>query len=128
MLVGIFGMLVGCWLMVCWVMQLVSQVSEALACKQALKQPRKQALKQPRTQRHCSADKRGGGVLIALREDIAYNRINSRNNSPNWSDRIEIIALELNLLNSKKTLVCACYRPPSCDLEEWFELFTAFLP
>ncbi len=47
MLVGIFGMLVGCWLMVCWVMQLVSQVSEALACKQALKQPR--------TQRHCSA-------------------------------------------------------------------------
>ncbi len=55
MLVGIFGMLVGCWLMVCWVMQLVSQVSEALACKQALKQPCKQALKQPRTQRHCSA-------------------------------------------------------------------------
>ncbi len=78
-----------------------------------------------RKDRH--ADKRGGGVLIALREDIAYNRINSRNNSPNWSDRIEIIALELNLLNSKKSLVCACYRPPSCDLEEWFELFTAFL-
>ena len=73
------------------------------------------------------ADKRGGGVLIALREDIAYNRINSRNNSPNWSARIEIIALELNLLNSKKSLVCAYYRPPSCDLEEWFELFTAFL-
>ncbi len=64
------------------------------------------------------ADKRGGGVLMALREDIAYNRINSRNNSPNWSARIEIIALELNLLNSKKSLVCAYYRPPSCDLEE----------
>lgn len=29
--------------------------------------------------------------------------------------------------NSKKSLVCVCYRPPSCDLDEWLKLFTAFL-
>ena len=73
------------------------------------------------------ADKRGGGVLIALRDDIVYNRVTSRKNCPNWSDRLAIIALELELLNSKKTLVCVCYRPPSCKLDEWLESFTTFL-
>ena len=42
-------------------------------------------------------------------------------------DRLEIIALELELLISKESLWCACYRPSSCNLNEWFELFTAFL-
>jgi hypothetical protein len=74
-----------------------------------------------------AADKRGGGVFIALREDIAYNRLIASKNNPNWSDRLEIIALELELINSKKSLVCVCYRPPSCILDEWLHLFTAFL-
>ena len=65
------------------------------------------------------ADKREREVLITLRNDIVYNRVTSRKNSPNWSDRSEIIALELKLLNSKRSLVCACYRPLSCDLDEW---------
>ena len=74
-----------------------------------------------------AADQRGGGVFIALREDIAYNRLIASKNNPNWSDRLEIIALELELINSKKSLVCVCYRPPSCNLDEWLHLFTAFL-
>ena len=74
-----------------------------------------------------NADKRGGGVLIALRERIAFNKITSRSKSLNWSDRLEILALELTQSNSKKTLVCVCYRPPNSDLNEWLELFTTFL-
>ena len=73
------------------------------------------------------ADKRGGGVLIALRDDIVYNRLISGKNCPNWSDHLEIIAIELDLLNSKKSLLCVCYRPPSYGLNEWLELFSAFL-
>ena len=45
------------------------------------------------------ANKRGGGVLIALREEIAYNRITAGRNSLNWSDRLEILALELKQSN-----------------------------
>ena len=37
-----------------------------------------------------NADKRGGGVLIALRERIAFNKITSRSKSLNWSDRLEL--------------------------------------
>ena len=74
-----------------------------------------------------NADKRGGGVLIALRERIAFNKITSRSKSLNWSDRLEILALELTQSNSKKTLVCVCYRPPNSDLNEWLELFTTIL-
>jgi exonuclease III len=73
------------------------------------------------------AEKRGGGVLIALRDDIVYNRVTSGKNCPDWSDRLEIIAPELELLNSKKSLVCVCYRPHSCELDEWLESFTTFL-
>jgi hypothetical protein len=61
------------------------------------------------------------------REDIPYNRLIASKNKPNWSDSLEIIALELELINSKKCLVCVCYRPPSCNLDEWLHLFTAFL-
>ena len=59
------------------------------------------------------ADKRGGGVLIALRENITYNRLTASKNNPNWSDRLEIIALELEMMNTKKSLVSVCYRPPN---------------
>ena len=72
-------------------------------------------------------DKRGGGVLIALRDNISYNRLTAGKKCPNWSDRLEIVAIELELANSKKCLVCSCYRQPSCDIYEWLELFTAFL-
>ena len=68
-----------------------------------------------------------GWVLIALHEDIPYSRLIASKNKPNWSDSLEIIALELELINSKKCLVCVCYRPPSCNLDEWLHLFTAFL-
>ena len=53
------------------------------------------------------ADKRGGGVLIALRENITYNRLTASKNNPNWSDRLEIIALELEMMNNKKI---SCFR------------------
>ena len=73
------------------------------------------------------ADKRGGGVLIALRENITYNRLTASKNNPNWSDRLEIIVLELEMMNTKKSLVSVCYRPPNCNLNEWLELFKAIL-
>ena len=72
-------------------------------------------------------NQRGGGVLIALRDNISYNRLTAEKNSPNWSDRLELIAIELEMANSKKALRCVCYRPPSCDINEWLELFTSFL-
>ena len=62
-----------------------------------------------------------------LRDDIVYNRLILGKNCPNWSDHLEVIAIELDLLNSKKPLVCVCYRPPSCGLNKWLELFSAFL-
>ena len=74
-----------------------------------------------------TADKRGGGVVIALRDNIKYGRLFASKNNPNWSDGLEIVALELELMNSKKSLVSVCYRPPNCDLHEWLELFKAFL-
>ena len=71
------------------------------------------------------ADKRGGGVLLALRNNLMFNRIVSGN----WfdHDRLEIIATELESVKSKKCLLCVCYRPPNCDLNEWLDLFTSFL-
>ena len=48
-------------------------------------------------------------------------------NQINWSDRLEIIALELEMMNTKKSLVSVCYRPPNCNLNEWLELLKAFL-
>ena len=64
---------------------------------------------------------------LALRDDIVYNRLISGKNCPNWSDHLEIISFELDLLNSEKSLVCVCYRPPSYGLNEWLEVFSAFL-
>ena len=72
-------------------------------------------------------NQRGGGVLIALRDNISYNRLTAGKNSPSWSDRLELIAIELEMANSKKALFCVCYRLPSCDINEWLELFTSFL-
>ena len=46
-------------------------------------------------------------VMLALREGREYNRIT-------WgvrSDRMEIIAIELESQRRKKSLVCVCHRP-----------------
>ncbi len=48
------------------------------------------------------SDKRGGGVLLALRDGLEYNRIAS----DVWSDRLEIIAVELESQRKTKCLVC----------------------
>jgi hypothetical protein len=52
-------------------------------------------------------------------KNITYNRLTASKNNPNWSDRLEIIALELEIMNTKKSLVSVCYRPPNCNLNEW---------
>ena len=62
--------------------------------------------------------------MLALREGLEYNRITSSV----WSDRMEIIAVELESQRSKKCLVRVCYRPPNYDLKDWLNLFVSFLP
>lgn len=69
------------------------------------------------------SNKRGGGVLLALRKGIECNRVTSAI----WSDRLEIVAVELETRGPKKCLMCVCYRPPNCDLVEWLSLFESFL-
>ena len=71
------------------------------------------------------SDKRGGGVLLALRDGLEYNRIAS----DVWSDRLEIIAVELesqNVLTHTRHFVFLC-DSPNCDLNDWLNLFTSFL-
>ena len=65
----------------------------------------------------------GSGVLLALREEIQFNKINP---AP-WSDNLEILATEHLTDKLNKCLLCVCYRPPNSDLNEWFNLFASFL-
>ncbi|XP_028417866.1 uncharacterized protein LOC114542544 [Dendronephthya gigantea] len=65
---------------------------------------------------------RGGGVLLALRNDIEYNQITSEH----WSE-LEIVAAEFLDNAGTKCLVSICYRPPNCNLAAWLDLFTKFL-
>ena len=58
-----------------------------------------------------SSGKRGGGVLIALLNNINYNLVSLGA----WSNELEIAAVEIELNNTKKSLICACYRPPNVD-------------
>jgi len=44
-----------------------------------------------------------------------------------WSKELEIAAVEIELINTKKTLICVCYRPPSVNINEWLCLFSSFL-
>ena len=53
-----------------------------------------------------SANQRGGGVFIALRVDVPYTRITAGRNGPNSSDRLEIVAIELDMSTCKKCLAC----------------------
>ena len=69
------------------------------------------------------SNKRGGGVLLALREGIQYNRVNSGS----WSDHLEILSIEIESHTPNKCLLCVCYRPPNGDLNEWLSYFTLFL-
>ena len=48
---------------------------------------------------------------------FVYSRITVRRHPLNWSDRLELLALELKKSNSKKTLVCVCYRPSNPGLK-----------
>jgi exonuclease III len=70
-------------------------------------------------------NKRGGGVLSALRNGIQYNNDNVL--SGTWSDHLEILAIELLTAKPNKCLLCVCYRPPNSDLNDWLDLFTSFL-
>ena len=65
----------------------------------------------------------GSGVLLALGEEIQFNKINS---AP-WSDNLGKLAIELLTDKLNKCLLCVCYRPPNSDLNEWFNLFASFL-
>ncbi len=54
----------------------------------------------------------GYNIIRKDRDGLKYNRINSGN----WSNSLEIIAVELTDNTSKKTLLSVCYRPPNCNL------------
>ena len=54
----------------------------------------------------------GYNIIRKDRDGLKYNRINSGN----WSNSLEIIAVELTDNTSKKTLLSVCYRPPTCNL------------
>ena len=72
--------------------------------------------------------KRGGGVLIALREKIPYNIALPSNAKRDWHDLLEIVAIEIQLnKNSKKALLCVCYRSQKYKTESWSQMFTEFL-
>ena len=72
--------------------------------------------------------KRGGGVLIALRENIPYNIVLPSNAKRDWHDLLEIVAIEIQLnKNSKKALLCVCYRSQKYKTESWSQMFTEFL-
>ena len=65
-------------------------------------------------------------MLIALRDDIRFTRIHSGI----WADRLEILAIEIEITGSKKIMLCVCYRSPRWNkpyLDEWLGLFTSFL-
>ena len=68
-----------------------------------------------------SSDKREGGVLLALRENIQYNIMEINSES-----ELEIVAVELDTQNTK-FLLSVCYRPPNCNLKDWLSSFTYFL-
>ena len=75
-----------------------------------------------------SGKKRGGGVLIALRENIPYNIVLPSNAKRNWHDLLEIVAIEIQLnKNSKKALLCVCYRSQKYKTECRSQMFTEFL-
>ena len=52
-------------------------------------------------------EKRGGGVLMALREGLQYDTI-----TPKDQPNLEIVAVELKTKNTK-CLLSVCYRPPN---------------
>ena len=65
-------------------------------------------------------------MLIALRDDIRFTRIHSGI----WADRLEIIAIKIEITDSKKIMLCVYYRSPRWKkpyLDEWLGLFTLFL-
>lgn len=49
--------------------------------------------------------KRGGGVLIVLRNNIYYNLVLFGV----WLRELEIVVVEIEFVNIKKILICVCY-------------------
>ena len=66
-------------------------------------------------------EKRGGGVLMALREGLQYDTI-----TPKDQPNLEIVAVELKTKNTE-CLLSVCYRPPNVNIKEWLKSFTSFL-
>jgi exonuclease III len=65
--------------------------------------------------------KRGGGVLLAIKEPIKTDQFNCASQS------LEIVSVVVNSM-SKNVLVCVCYRPPNAGIEfhQEFERFLKF--
>ena len=67
------------------------------------------------------SNKRGGGVLLALREGIEFEKVTL------GTEQLEIVAAELVTRVKEKCILCVCYKPPNCDHDEWRSLFESFL-
>ena len=65
--------------------------------------------------------KRGGGVLLAIKDSIKTDQFNFTSQS------LEIVSVVVNSM-SKNVLVCVCYRPPNAGIEfhQEFERFLKF--
>ena len=68
--------------------------------------------------RHDREGKRGGGVLLAIKESIKTDQFNFTSQS------LGIVSVVVNSM-SKNVLVCVCYRPPNAGIEfhQEFERF-----
>ena len=67
-------------------------------------------------------DRRGGGVLIAIKTD-SFKSV--KEFSPQEQKELEIVSAELRTVEGKKILYCCCYRPPDADLC-WMDQFKYF--
>ena len=69
-------------------------------------------------------------VSIALRKEIIYSKITVRRHPLNWSNRLEILALELKVKFQKDFGLCIWFvyviELLLSDFKEWLELFTTF--
>eukprot|EP00914_Ancora_sagittata_P024895 GHVO01049672.1.p2 GENE.GHVO01049672.1~~GHVO01049672.1.p2 ORF type:complete len:141 (-),score=4.01 GHVO01049672.1:1098-1520(-) len=64
--------------------------------------------------RETCANKRGGGLLLAIDESLPSKR------RPDLEPPCEILVCELDVQGSSKIAVILCYRPPSSDCVRFF--------
>ena len=67
-------------------------------------------------------NKRGGGVLIAVKSDLFL----SIHEYVSSVTDLEIVSVIVETDSSQRFLLCSCYRPPNADLS-WMDLFEKFL-